>query len=127
MRYLLLIKVDPKHPAEPTPELMAAIGALTEEMLKSGRIVDTGGLQVSESGTAVTLKGGKITATDGPYTEANEVVGGYAIAEVQSKDEAIGLARRFLEVHAKVLGPSFTMDTEVRRMYTQSDFQQQEG
>jgi hypothetical protein len=124
MRYLLLIKVDPKNPVQPTPELMAAIGALTEEMLASGKIIDTGGLQVSESGTTLTLHGGKITATDGPYTEANEVVGGYAVAEVASKDEALALARRFLEVHRDALGSSFTMDTEVRRMYTQSDYQQ---
>jgi hypothetical protein len=124
MRYLLLIKVDPEKPVQPTPALMAAIGALTEEMLKSGKIVDTGGLQAAESGTTMSLHSGKITATDGPYTEANEVVGGYAIAEVASKEEAVALARRFLEVHLEALGASFEMDTEVRRMYTQADYQQ---
>jgi hypothetical protein len=104
------------------PELMAAMGRLTQEMTKSGVLVDTGGLQPTARGAHLKLAGGKVTVTDGPFTEAKEVVGGYAIVQVKSKEEAIELGKRFLEIHADILGPSFEMQSEIRQMYEPSDF-----
>lgn len=122
MRFLLMIKTGTEQQVPPSPELMEAIGKLTQEMMALGVLVDTGGMQDSKSATTLTLAGGKIGATDGPFTEANEIVGGYAIVDVKSKDEALALARKFLDVHGAIMGPSFTMETEVRRMYIPSDF-----
>ena len=121
MRYLLMVKADTNGGAA-SPELMAAMGKLTEDMTKAGVLIDTGGMQASLSATSLTLAGGKVTVTDGPFTEANEVVGGYAIVKVKSKQEAIQLAQNFLDVHARIMGPSYLAETEVRRLYSSEDF-----
>lgn|SRR5208283_3677892 len=117
MRYMLMTKTGTEKAVPPTPELMAALGKLTEELVKSGKLVETGGMQAASSGTTLHLSSGKVTVTDGPFTEANEVVGGYAIIDVDSKEEVVELGRRFLEVHAKVLGPSYVAESEIRRIY----------
>jgi hypothetical protein len=108
--------------APPDPRMMAAIGKLTEDMTRSGVLVGMGGLKPSSQGARCRLAGGKVTVTDGPFAEAKEIVGGYAIVEVKSKDEAVALARRFWEVHAEVLGPSYEGSGEIRPMYEPSDF-----
>src|SRR5215470_5578717 len=90
----------------PDPRLMAAIGKLSEDMAKAGVLVSTGGLAPSSMGSRVRLSGGKITVTDGPFTESKEIIGGYAIVNTKSKAEALELSRRFWQVHADVLGPS---------------------
>jgi hypothetical protein len=115
---MLMLKTGTEKPVPPTPELMAALGKLTEELVQSGRLVETGGMQAASSGTTLHLSSGKVTVTDGPFTEANEVVGGYAIIDVDSKEEVIALGRRFLEVHAEILGPSYVGESEIRRIYT---------
>jgi len=118
MRYMLMLKTGTEKSAPPTPELMAAIGKLTEELVQSGRLVETGGMQAAASATTLHLSSGKVMVTDGPFTEGNEVVGGYAIVDVDSKEEAIALGRKFLEVHARILGPSYVAESEIRRIYT---------
>lgn len=118
MRYMLMLKTGTEKQAPPSPELMAALGKLTEKLVKSGRLVETGGMQGAASATTLHLSSGKVTVTDGPFTETNEIVGGYAIVDVETRDEALALAREFLETHAKILGPSFVMESEVRRIYT---------
>ena len=117
MRYLIMLKTGSEKPAAPTPELMAARGKLTEDAVKSGKLVETGGMQAAASGTTLHLSSGKVTVTDGPFTEANEIVGGYAIMDLESKEEAVAMARQFLEIHARVLGPSYTVESEIRRIY----------
>jgi hypothetical protein len=62
-----------------------------------------------------------VTVTDGPFAEAKEVIGGYAIVQVESKAEAIELSRRFLQVHADILGPSYQMESEVRQFFNPAD------
>lgn len=118
MRFLLMLKTDPANRVAPTPELYAAMGELTEDSMKSGMLVDTGAVQASESGTTLKLAGGRVTVAEGSLVGPDELVGGYAIVEVKTKEEAVAMSRRFLEIHAKVLGPSVTMESEVLRMYS---------
>jgi len=79
----------------PEPKLMEAIGKLAGELFQSGVMLDTGGLLQSEKGARIRATGGKLTVKDGPFTEAKELIGGYAILQVRSKEEAVELGRRF--------------------------------
>jgi len=118
---MLIAKVAPKDEgAPPDPRLMAAIGTLTEEMTKAGILVGTGGLMPSALGATARLSGGKVVITDGPFTEVKELIGGYAIVDVKSKEEALQLSRRFLQIHADILGPDYEADSEIRQMYDQT-------
>jgi hypothetical protein len=122
MRFLLTTAPgkDSKQGAAPDPKLMAAIGKLGEEMTRAGVLLESGGLGLQ--GVSVRLSGGTVAVTDGPFAEAKEVIGGYAIVQVKSQEEAIEMAKRFLEVHRDVLGPSYEAENEVRRLYGPWDF-----
>lgn len=123
MRFMLTANANKNSEAgaPPDPKLMAAIGKLTEDMTKAGVLVGTGGLAPSSMGARIRLAGGKVTVTDGPFTEAKEIIGGYAIVQVKSKQEAIELAKRFWAIHAEVLGPSYVGGGEVRQMFEPTD------
>ncbi|HSY82082.1 MAG TPA: YciI family protein [Gemmatimonadaceae bacterium] len=95
----------------PKPEEMAAMGKLIEEMMKEGVLIATDGLQSSASGAIVRQTNGKITVTDGPFAETKELVAGYAIFNVKSKEHMIELTKRFL----KVVGHDGV--SEIRQMY----------
>jgi hypothetical protein len=112
-----MAKFEKEGTVLPTPELMAAMGKLTQELAQSGVLVGTGGLQPTTRGAYLKLAGGKVTVTDGPFTEAKEIIGGYAIVQLKSKEEAIELGKRFLQIHADILGPSCEMQSEIRQMY----------
>ena len=77
------------------------MGQLIDEMARAGVLIATDGLQPSSKGARVRLSGGKFTVTDGPFTETKELVAGYAIIQVKSKEEAIELTKRFLKVVGK--------------------------
>ena len=96
MRFLLTFNADDRTP--PNPEKLAAIGKLTEEMIRSGVVLDTGGILPSSAGARVKMKNGKFTATDGPFAETKELIVGYAIVQAKSKEEAIELTRKFMSV-----------------------------
>jgi hypothetical protein len=98
MKFMSMIKSDERAGAPPQA-LMEAMGKHAAEGFKSGVLVQLGGLLQSAKGAQVRLAGGKITVMDGPFSEAKEVVGGFAIIEVPSKAEAIEQARRVLELH----------------------------
>jgi hypothetical protein len=114
MRYMMLYKPGYED-VPPTEEHMAAMGQLIADMAKAGVLIATDGLQSSSKGARVRISRGKITVTDGPFTEAKEVVGGFAIVEAKSKEHAIELAKRFLEV----VGEG---ESEVRLMHDQAAF-----
>jgi hypothetical protein len=101
MRFMTLVKSAEKLRSGPPPkELIDAIGKLGEEATKAGAMVDMGGLMPSAAGARVVLSGsGKVTVIDGPFTEAKEVVGGYAVFNVKSKEEAIAWSTRFMDLH----------------------------
>ncbi|WP_351226485.1 YciI family protein [Streptomyces sp. NPDC002133] len=100
-RYLSMVRInEAEAPAEgPSQELMERMGNLIEEMTKAGVLLDTAGLTPTSQGTRVTWSGGELTVTDGPFTEAKEVVGGYAIVQAKDKTEAVEWTKRFLQVH----------------------------
>jgi hypothetical protein len=93
MRYLMLSKTAGNEPDE---KLFTEMAAYIEEMTAAGVLLATGGLD--GTGFKITSKGAEITVTDGPFTEAKEAVGGFALVEVRTKEEAIELGRRFLKI-----------------------------
>ncbi len=116
MRFLTMIKSDESMPAgAPPPALFEAIGRLGEQAAKDGVLVDQGGLLPSAAGALVRVAGGQVTVLDGPFADATELIGGYAMFEVRSKEEAIEQARRFMQVHAEHW-PGFEGVCEVRQV-----------
>ncbi|HJT23430.1 MAG TPA: YciI family protein [bacterium] len=97
MKYLALWH-PVKNAAPPPPEHYAEMGKLIDEMTKAQVLLDTGGWDIKAPAIVVTNKGGKVTVTDGPYTEAKELVAGYAIFQVKSKEEAVKWGKRFIEI-----------------------------
>jgi hypothetical protein len=97
MRFLSIYKTVERN-SPPTAEEMATMGKLIEEGMKAGWLLDTEGCLPTALGARVRRSSGKLSVTDGPFTEAKEVVGGFAILKVASKEEAIELARKFLQV-----------------------------
>ncbi|MCM5682746.1 YciI family protein [Schlegelella sp. S2-27] len=113
MRFLSMIRIDETTGQEPSEQLMADMGQLIEELTATGQLVSTAGLRPTAEGVRVRLhRGGKLSVTDGPFTETKEVVGGYAILEAPSKAEAVELTRRFLKVH----GTDWDVECEVRQL-----------
>jgi len=99
MRFLGYTMGDPAAPiAPPSQELMAEMGKFIEEATKAGVLLATGGVAPYAEATKVTRANGKFTVTDGPYTEAKELIGGWALMEVRDKDEAVEWTKRFLEI-----------------------------
>ena len=110
MRFLSFIRIAENDVKPPTEKLMADMGKLMEEMMREGVLVDTAGLRPTAEGVRVRLRRGEISQVDGPFTETKEVIGGYAILEAPSMEEAIRHVRRFLAVH----GDEWDLDCEVR-------------
>ena len=123
MRYMMMVKADKNYErgAPPDPKLMAAVGKLAQEMTRAGVLLETGGLLPSFKGARVRAAGGKVTVTDGPFIEAKEIIGGYAILQATSKEGAIELGKTFMQVHADVLVPSYEGELEIRQMFDPSD------
>jgi hypothetical protein len=96
MKFLMTYEQTKQAP--PTPEKMAEIGAFAAEMAKAGVLVMTGGLRRPTKGTRVKLSGSDFTVTDGPFAESKELIDGFALIEVKSKEEAIQVARRFMSI-----------------------------
>lgn len=99
MRFLGYTLADPSIPIPPpTPQLMDEMGKFLEEATKAGVLIATGGLGPVEEAVKVSLKDGKFTVLDGPFTEAKELVGGWALMETRDRDEAIEWTKRFLSI-----------------------------
>jgi hypothetical protein len=109
--------VKSREGVPPSPELMAAIGKLGQELAQTGVLVEMGGLLPSARGARIRLSGGALTVVDGPFTESKELIGGYAIFQVNSKADAVALGRHFLQVHADVMGPDYEMELEIRELF----------
>lgn len=97
MRFLSIYKAVERN-TPPSAEEMKAMGKLIEEGFQKGWLVATEGCLPSALGARVRRANGKITATDGPFTEAKELVGGFAILKANSREEAIELTRHFLSI-----------------------------
>ena len=115
MRYMCLIVTAPPGPPAPTPELSEAMNVLANREIQAGRMLGGGGLLPLDAGARVTLAGGKFTVLDGPMVEAKEVIGGYAMFEFASKEEAVASAVEFLQLH-KDHQPGWEGTCEIRPM-----------
>ena len=122
MKFMTLVKASEQY-GPPPQTLMEAMGGLMEEAAQSGVFVDGAGLAPSAMSARVRLEGGQVRATDGPFSEAKEVVGGYAILELPSRDAALAWATRFIELH-KRHWPEWQGETELRQIYGPEDTEQ---
>ena len=114
MKFLMLIKHTESYRNQVIPQaLMDAMGEFVGQGFKSGTLKDTAGLKPTAEGFRVRSAGNRLKVTDGPFTEAKEVVGGYAMVEVASREEAMKVARDFMELH-RVHWPEFEGECEVR-------------
>lgn len=114
MRYMMFIKHTQDYAGVKVPPgLHEDMGRFIEEAAKNGNFVGGAGLQPTAAGSRVRLTGGKISTIDGPFTESKEIVGGYAIIDAKTREEALALARRFMELHLKHW-PTFEGECEVR-------------
>ena len=111
MRYFMAI-IPPADlkPEDVSQGLMDAMGPWMERNLKSGALVSTGGLKGAEEGKRLNGASGKIVTTDGPFAEAKEVVGGYAVFEAPSLDAATALAGEFMQMHIDNVLPNVVLE-----------------
>jgi hypothetical protein len=114
MQFLMLYRPDRKEDVPLSLECMAELGKNCEELATAGVLVMSAGLQPSAKGARVRLSGGEITVTDGPFTEAKEIIGGINLIQADSKEEAIKLAERLI----KLAGDG---ETEIRQVYEAMD------
>lgn len=110
MRFLSMIRINEQGNQRPSEQLMDDMGKLIDEMTRQGVLVRTAGLRPTAEGTRVRLRKGQLSTVDGPFVETKEVVGGFAILEADSMQEAIEYTKRFLQIH----GDEFDIECEVR-------------
>ncbi|MCS6288678.1 MAG: hypothetical protein H8K10_06830 [Nitrospira sp.] len=115
MRFIGMVK-SAENAGPPPRALMDAMAKLCEEGIKEGTLIETTGLFPSAAGARIRLVGGKLTVTDGPFMEAKEVVGGYAVLDVKSREEAVEQTLRFMQLH-KEHWPSWEGETEIRQIF----------
>jgi hypothetical protein len=125
MRFMIIVKAtkDSEAGVRPTEELFAAMADYHEQLVKAGVLLDASGLQPTSKGWRIKYSGGKRTVIDGPFTEAKELVAGYSIIQVKSREEAIEWTRRF---------PNPSIDgkdgeIEVRQLFELEDFGESEA
>jgi hypothetical protein len=111
MRFMFIVKSS--HVTPPTPELLEAMHKLADREIKAGRMLDNGGLMPLATGAQVRITDGKLSVVDGPFVEAKEIVGGYAIFELPGKDEALASAKEFMQLHRDLM-PGWEGTCELR-------------
>jgi len=122
MRYMFIVRGSENLAASgpPPASLVEAIERLGEEATKQGKMISFGGLKPTSFGARMRITKGKIETTDGPFTESKEVIGGFSIFNLASKEEALEEARKFTELH-RVHWPNWEGETEIRLMYEEDD------
>jgi len=114
MKFMTFIKLSERYRGQPIPQaLNDAMGKFVGDALQRGAVTQTAGLKDTRHGFRIRSKGGKLHTTDGPFTETKEVVGGFAIFDVASADEARAIATQFMELH-RVHWPDLECECEVR-------------
>jgi len=111
MRFMYI--VTPAHPVPATTELIEAVHKLAEREIKAGHMLDSGALMPRTLGAQVRITDGRLSVIDGPFVEAKEVIGGYAIFELRDKEEAVAKAVEFMQVHRDHM-PGWEGTCEVR-------------
>lgn len=120
MRYMIIVKASEQSEAGAMPDekLIATMADYHEQLAKAGVLLDGSGLQASSRGWRINYSGGKRTVIDGPFAETKELVAGYTIIQVRSRDEALEWTRRFPAPH----GEDVDAEIEVRQMFELDDF-----
>jgi hypothetical protein len=122
MRFMMLVKADKTTEAGvlPTQKDLEVMGKYNEELVKAGVLLDLAGLQPSSKGAKVSFQGGKVQVTDGPFAETKELIAGYWVIQVKSKEEAIAWAKRvpFDRLPSSGRAP----EIELRQMFELTDF-----
>ncbi|MCS3891017.1 hypothetical protein M2171_000150 [Bradyrhizobium japonicum USDA 38] len=98
MRFMYIV-TSSQPMAAPSPALMEAMQDISEREIKAGRMIDNGGLMPLATGARVRIADGELSVIDGPFVEAKEVIGGYAIFELRDKAEAVAMAKEFMQLH----------------------------
>jgi hypothetical protein len=115
MRFLMITK-GAEGQGMPPQEMIDAVENAANALTANGSMVVRGGLYPAASGTRVRMEGGRVTVTDGPFAEAKEVVGGFAILDLKSREEATRIVRDLMELHRKYW-PNWVGETEIRRVF----------
>lgn len=126
MRFMIMVRANALSESGETPddpEMFAEMAAYHEELAKAGVLLDASGLQPSARGFRVRYTGGKPAIVDGPFAETKELIAGYTLIQVRSRDEALEWARRF----PAPFGKHDDGEIEVRQLYELDDFAQCEG
>jgi len=120
MRFMMIVKAskDSEAGKMPSEELLSAMGKYNEELMKAGALVDLTGLHPSSKGARVKFSGRKRTVIDGPFAETKELIGGYWIIQVKSKEEAIEWAKRAPAPH----GEHADGEIELRQIFELDEF-----
>jgi len=120
MRFMMIVKAtkDSEAGMMPSEKILGAMATFNEELQKAGVLLDLSGLQPSSKGARVTFSGGKRTVVDGPFAETKELVAGYWLIQVKSKNEAVEWARR-----APMDADGRDAEIEVRQVFELDDFQ----
>ena len=116
MRFMYIVS-HPGPSVQPPPEMLEAMHKLADREIKAGRMLDNGGLMPVATGAQVRIADGKLSVIDGPFVEAKEVIGGYAIFELRDKEEAVAMAREFMQLHLDHM-PGWEGTCEVRAFAT---------
>jgi hypothetical protein len=116
MRFMYIV-TSPQPNRGPTPALAEAMMKLADREIKAGRMLDNGGLMPVSLGAQVKVSGGKLSVVDGPFVEAKELIGGYAIFELRDKEEAVAAAVEFMQLHKEHM-PDWEGTCEVRAFVT---------
>lgn len=120
MRFMIIVKASPESEAGQMPpeNLMAEMAAYHEELAKAGVLLDGTGLKPSSAGWKVKYRGGKRTVVDGPFTESKEMIAGFTLIQVKSREEALEWSRRFPNPR----GNDLDCEIEVRQLFELEDF-----
>ncbi|AGK50887.1 YCII-related domain protein [Burkholderia thailandensis MSMB121] len=121
MRFMIMVKANAtsESGAMPDASLIAAMATYHEELAKAGVLLDAAGLQPSSKGWRVRYSGGKRAVIDGPFAETKELIAGYTLIQVRSRDEALEWARRF----PAPFGEREDGEIEVRQLFELDDFE----
>lgn len=125
MKFMMIVKANKDSEAGkmPSEDLLAAMAKYNEELVKAGVVVDLTGLQPSSKGARVQFSGGKVTVVDGPFAETKELIAGYWLINVKSREEAIDWAKRAPNPY----GPDGEGHIEIRQLFELEDFGQSEA
>jgi hypothetical protein len=116
MRFMYIV-TSAKPQTGPNPAMLEAVNKLRDREIKAGRMIDDGGLMPVATGAQVRISDRKLSVIDGPFVEAKEVIGGYAIFELRDKEEAVAMAREFMQLHLEHM-PDWEGTCEVRAFFT---------